>query len=89
MTEHADEVLKALRQADQFADVETVDSITRLEGLTNLVHRVDMGDISVIVRIPGDGTEEYIDRAVEANNAQAAARAGVSPEVIFARPETG
>ena len=48
-----------------------------------------MGDISVIVRIPGDGTEEYIDRAVEANNAQAAARAGVSPEVIFARPETG
>ena len=89
MTEHAENVLTALREATQFADVTKADSITRLGGLTNLVHRVDIGDTSVIVRIPGDGTEDYIDRAVEAHNARAAARAGVSPEVIFARPETG
>lgn len=89
MTEHAENVLTALCEATQFADVTTVDSITRLGGLTNLVHRVDIGDTSVIVRIPGDGTGEYIDRAVEAHNARAAARAGVSPEVIYARPETG
>lgn len=89
MTEHAEQVLLALRKAPQFADVKSADSIMRLGGLTNLVHRVDIGDISVIVRIPGEGTEEYIDRAVEAHNARAAADAGVSPEVIHAEPETG
>jgi thiamine kinase-like enzyme len=61
----------------------------RLGGLTNLVHCVEFGETSVIVRISGEGTETYIDRAVEAENARAAARAGVSPRVIFAEPETG
>lgn len=89
MTEHADRVMDALREVAQFSDVESADSITRLGGLTNLVHRVEVGEASVIVRISGEGTEEYIDRSVELHNACAAARAGVSPEVLFARPETG
>ena len=89
MTEYANRVLAALRNAAQFADVATLNSITRLGGLTNLVHRVDMMGCSVIVRIAGGGTEQYIDRAVEAHNADAAARSGVSPEVLFADPETG
>jgi thiamine kinase-like enzyme len=63
--------------------------ITRLGGLTNLVFRVSHGDKVLCLRLPGKGTEEYIDRAVEAQNARAAARAGVSPEVIHADPETG
>lgn len=89
MTDYADQVLAALRKAPEFEGVKTVDSITRLGGLTNLVHRVDMGAVLVIVRIPGDGTEAYIDRAVEAHNARAAAVAGVSPNVIYAEPDTG
>lgn len=89
MTEHADQVLAALRKAPGFADVTTVDAITRLGGMTNLVHRVDVAGRSVIVRIPGEGTEEYIDRSVEAHNSRAAARAGVSPKVVFADPATG
>lgn len=59
--------------------------IVRLGGLTNLVFRV--GDFCL--RIPGQGTEEYIDRANEAVMAREAARAGVSPEVLFADPESG
>ncbi|MDZ7602516.1 MAG: phosphotransferase family protein [Hoeflea sp.] len=59
--------------------------IERLGGLTNLVFRV--GD--ACVRLPGAGTEEYINRTHEAEAARAAARAGVSPEVIHADPETG
>jgi thiamine kinase-like enzyme len=59
--------------------------VERLGGLTNLVFRV--GD--VCVRLPGDGTEEYINRAHEAEAAHAAANAGVSPEVLHADPETG
>ena len=89
MTEQVEEVLSALRSAPGFEDVKMADSITRLGGMTNLVHRVDLGARSVIVRIPGEGTEAYIDRAVEAHNAHAAARAGVSPAVIHAEAQSG
>ena len=89
MTEQAEEVLEVLRKVPGFEGSAGAASITRLGGLTNLVHRVDLGGRSVVVRIPGAGTEEYIDRKVEAHNAKAAARAGVSPEVIHADPATG
>lgn len=89
MSEHGEHVMEALRRAPEFRKVTSADSIARLGGLTNLVHRVDMGDRSVIVRIPGEGTDAYIDRAVETHNAYAAARAGVSPEVVYAEPDTG
>lgn len=90
MTEHAEKVISALRNAPGFSDVKAEDcTITRLGGLTNLVHRVAAPQGDVIVRVPGDGTEEYIDRAVEITNANAAYRAGVSPEVLWADAKTG
>jgi thiamine kinase-like enzyme len=52
--------------------------LERMGGLTNKVFRA--GDL--VLRIPGAGTEEYIDRANEAAAAYAAAAAGVSPEVL-------
>ena len=57
----------------------------RLGGLTNRVWH--LGDH--ILRIPGEGTAEYIDRANEAVAARAAAMADVSPEVLHADPGTG
>jgi thiamine kinase-like enzyme len=57
----------------------------RLGGLTNLVFRI--GDHCL--RLPGRGTEEYIDRANEAVAAHEAAKAGVSPEVIHADADSG
>ena len=58
-------------------------SITRLAGMTNLVFRVETDDgRDLLFRVPGAGTDAYINRKVEAVNAQAAATAGVSPEVI-------
>ncbi|MEM5470207.1 choline/ethanolamine kinase family protein [Hoeflea sp. AS60] len=59
--------------------------VERLGGLTNLVFRVR----DACVRLPGAGTEEYINRSHEAEAAKAAADAGVSPEVIYADPDTG
>lgn len=50
----------------------------RLGGLTNRVYRVG----AFCLRIPGKGTEEYINRANEAVAAREAAKAGVSPEVL-------
>ncbi|MCP5038919.1 MAG: phosphotransferase family protein [Rhodobacteraceae bacterium] len=64
-------------------------SARRLGGLTNLVYRVEIGDEKLIVRIPGAGTEEYIDRAVELHNALVAADAGVSAKVLWADGATG
>jgi thiamine kinase-like enzyme len=59
-----------------------VGEIARLGGLTNLVYRVESDRGPLCLRLPGKGTEEYIDRKVEKVNAVAAARAGVSPEVL-------
>jgi thiamine kinase-like enzyme len=55
----------------------------RLGGLTNLVYRLEAGAERYVLRIPGEGTEAYIDRKVEAHNARVAAAAGVSAEVLF------
>ena len=59
--------------------------ITRLGGLTNRVFR--LGD--AVLRLPGAGTEAYIDRANEAAAARAAAAAGVAPEVLHADMSDG
>jgi thiamine kinase-like enzyme len=57
----------------------------RLGGLTNRVWRLG----GHVLRLPGAGTEAYIDRANEAAAAQAAAGAGVSPPVVHVDPATG
>ena len=59
--------------------------LERLGGLTNLVFKA--GDFCL--RIPGKGTEEYINRANEAVAAREAAKAGVSPEVLHVEQATG
>jgi len=64
-------------------------AISRLGGLTNLVFRVDCDGDSFVLRLPGAGTEDYIDRGLEAVAVSEAARTGVSPEVIFFDAESG
>ncbi len=61
----------------------------RLGGLTNLVYRVDAGDRRYLLRIAGEGTEDYIDRKVEGHNARVAAEAGVSAEVLHFDADSG
>lgn len=72
-----------LRAIPGFADWQG--EAERLGGLTNLVFR--MGDLCL--RIPGQGTEEYIDRANEGVATREAAAAGVSPELLHFDPATG
>ena len=49
-------------------------TIERLHGLTNKVYRVETPDGVICLRVPGDGTEGFIDRKVERVNSRAAGR---------------
>lgn len=57
-------------------------SIERLAGLTNRNYKVTLGDERFVLRIPGEGTSEYINRRHEAVAARIAAEAGVNAEVL-------
>ncbi len=60
-------------------------AISRLGGLTNRVYRIGEN----VLRIPGAGTEEYINRRNEAASASIAAKANVSPALLHADAKTG
>jgi len=65
----------------------------RLGGLTNRNYKVTLkgsgGAETYVLRIAGDGAEEYINRGNEEVNARAAARVGVNAEVLFFDPGDG
>lgn len=84
------EAIEALRKIPGY-EAASPRQVERLGGMTNRVYRVaiDGSDGDLVLRIPGEGTEEYIDRNVEAHNSQAAHRAGVSPQVLYCDPKTG
>ena len=62
------------------ADVTTA---TRLGGMTNVNHVIEHKGSRYVVRLPGSGTSEYIDRAAEEVAARSAATADVNAEVLF------
>ncbi|MDN2583547.1 choline/ethanolamine kinase family protein [Aquibium sp. ELW1220] len=77
------EARNILRAIPAFAGLDA--PLQRLGGLTNRVYRA--GDLCL--RIPGKGTEEYIDRKNEKVAAGEAAKAGVSPDVLHFDDATG
>jgi len=84
------EIQEAVSQIPQLRDRDLNEvEVERLGGLTNLVYRLDLGHERLILRIPGQGTEAYIDRAVEIHNARVAADADVSAEVLYADAASG
>ena len=84
-----DNIIKsAVNRIPQLRDKDNL-VFSRLGGLTNLVFHVKDGSNNYLLRIPGDGTEEYIDRAVEIHNAHIAADAGVSAKILFADESDG
>ena len=65
------------------AGLPTDAAATRLAGLTNVNHLVETGRDRYVLRVPGEGTSEYINRVDEEVAARSAAAAGVNAEVIF------
>jgi len=84
------ELLAVIADIDPLRDLapETL-RYQRLGGLTNRVFRITNNSNAWVLRLAGEGTEEYIDRHVEAHNAQVAADAGVSAEVLHVDVQTG
>ena len=57
--------------------------IERLGGLTNKNYRLTIGEERFVLRIPGEGTSEFIDRKAEKINAAIASASGVNAETLF------
>ena len=83
MTADDSEALAVLNAIPQFATYSG--PVTRLGGLTNRVYCAG----TACLRLPGRGTEEYINRANEAVAAREAAHAGLSPDVLHVDPASG
>jgi len=81
-----DEALAAWKALPECGEAREVE---RLGGLTNRVYRIATDRKAYCLRIPGEGTEEYINRRHEARAAIEAARVGVGAPVVHFSDETG
>lgn len=63
--------------------------INQLGGMSNKNFKVICGDVSYVLRIPGNGSEGMVERANEEFNASEACRLGINPPIRYFNPETG
>ena len=62
----------------------TIQSVSRLGGMTNRSYRVCMADgEELLVRIPGEGTEKMINRSDERKSTALACRLGIDAELYY------
>jgi thiamine kinase-like enzyme len=57
-------------------------AITPLPGLTNRSFHVEDGDAAYVLRLPGRGTDAFVDRLAEAHNMTLAAGLDLAPEPV-------
>lgn len=69
--------------------IEEVTAIEALGGLTNHNFKVTVGTDEYAVRIPGKGTEKYINRLDEKINSEITSWLGINPEVIYFNENSG
>ena len=84
-------VYAALARVPLFRNVRQEDiKLELLSGaLTNVCYKVTMGAAAYVLRLAGEGTSDYIDRAAEKYNARVAAAAGINVDVIYFDVENG
>lgn len=79
-----DKAYAALGRVPLFRGVRREDvEIEPLGSLTNLSYKITTNSDAYVLRLPGDGTSEYIDRVAEEHNSRVAAVAGVGAEVVY------
>jgi thiamine kinase-like enzyme len=79
-----DGVSSALARIPTFRDVrpEAIE-IEPLSSLSNATYKVIANESAYTLRLPGKGSNEYVDRAAEKHNARIMAAAGVNAKVLF------
>jgi thiamine kinase-like enzyme len=64
--------------------------VTRIQaGFTNVNWMLDIDGVRHFLKVPGTGTEAYIERTESHNGAMAAFEAGIGPEVLYFEPDSG
>lgn len=61
----------------------TIEYIQRLGGLTNHSYRVDIKGESYLVRLPGEGTEELVNRTDEKKSTELACNLGIDADLLY------
>lgn len=68
---------------------QVIKDIQRLGGRTNKSFKVTVNNEDFVVRFPGNGTDQFIDRVNEKHNAQVAYKLGLDSETIYFDEDTG
>lgn len=63
--------------------------IIQIGGMSNKNFRVNIGDKSFVLRVPGNGSEGMVERTNEEFNAIEACKMGVNPEIRYFNAKTG
>lgn len=58
-------------------------------GMTNHNYLVSIDSVSYIVRVPGNGTEDFINRVEEKENLELSSALGINPELLYFNVNTG
>jgi thiamine kinase-like enzyme len=64
-------------------------AIELLGGMTNRNYRVTVSDVNYVVRIPGEGTEEYVDRKADEQASRITSDLGVNAPLVYYDSATG
>lgn len=66
-----------------------IKNIYAFSGMTNLNYRVSIGQEDFVVRMPGAGTDEFINRSEEKENLELGTALGINPEHLYFNADTG
>ena len=77
-------IYNVLARVPLFRDArQEVIKVEYLDSFTNLNYKVTTNDKMYVLRIAGEGSSSFIDRAAEEYNAQIATAAGLNAETLF------
>ena len=81
-------LVEIIREALDLPNAE-IKNIGTSGGMTNLNYLVSIDSVSYIVRVPGNGTEDFINRIEEKENLELSSALGINPKLRYFDVDTG
>ena len=82
--------LESIRElTSRIFSMEETGDVNRLGGMTNHTYAVEIKDKKFLFRLPGEGTEQLINRHDEKVSSELASKIGVDTKLIYFNAETG